>query len=78
MIAEYLTPNLKELDDIVLVNNKEIKFLKQALLNNSINYYLVNSFNEALNYIYNKYSDFNMEVVNILLENDLPDNYLMR
>lgn len=78
MIAEYLTPNLKELDDIVLVNNKEIKYLKQALLNNNINYYLVNSFNEALNYIYNKYSDFNMEVVNILLENDLPDNYLMR
>ena len=78
IIADYLTPNLKELDDIVLVNNKEIKNLKQSLQNNRISYYIANSFNEALDYIYNKYSDFNMEVINILLENDLPDNYLMR
>ena len=32
----------------------------------------------SLSYLKNKYSDFKNEYINILIENDLPDNYLMR
>lgn len=74
----YNICHFKELDDIVLVNNKEIKPLKNLLKQNNVNYTLVNSLNDGLNLIYSKYNEYHMEVINILLENDLPDNYLMR
>ena len=62
----------------MLVNNKELKYLKSLLNELKINYKLVSSYNEALSYLKNKYSDFKNEYINILIENDLPDNYLMR
>lgn len=77
-IALSIISSLDLLDDIVLVNNKELKYLKSLLNDLKINYKLVSSYNEALSYLKNKYSDFKNEYINILIENDLPDNYLMR
>ena len=77
-IALSIISSLDLLDDIVLVNNKELKYIKSILSELKIKYKLVNSYKEGLSYLKNKYYDFKNEYINILIENDLPDNYLMR
>ena len=78
LIMDKLSVCLDGLDDIVLVNNKEVKILKSILNKRNIKFVCVNSFVDALSYIKSKYVNFSYEYVNILIENDLPDNYLMR
>ena len=77
-IALSIISSLDLLDDIVLVNNKELKYIKSILNELKIKYKLVNSYKEGLSYLKNKYYDFKNEYIIILIENDLPDNYLMR
>ena len=77
-INEKLVVSLNGLDDIVLVNNKEVKKLKMLLNKRNISYKCVDSYSEGVKYLKNKYSSFNDVFVNVLIENDLPDNYLMR
>lgn len=77
-IAEKIIYSLDGIDDLILVNNKELKYLKSLLNKKNINYVLVDSYNAGINYLKSKYYSFNGECINILIENDLPDNYLMR
>ncbi len=77
-LAEKLAVTLKDLDEVLLINNKQIISLKKQLKQNNINYLVFDSLKDALKYLYNKYASFNQTYINILLENDLPDNYLMR
>lgn len=78
VIADKIVNSFLDLDDIVLVNNKELKRLKVLLNKRGIKYQCVSSFIEGVNYIKSKYLLFKSEYINILIENDLPDNYLMR
>ena len=77
-INEKLVVSLNGLDDIVLVNNKEVKRLKMLLNKLNISYKCVDSYSDGIKYLKNKYCSFNDVFVNVLIENDLPDNYLMR
>lgn len=77
-IAEKLVISLDGLDDVVLVNNKELKSLKSYLNRRNIKFKCVASYAEGVQYIKQKYFDFDSEYINVLVENDLPDNYLMR
>lgn len=77
-INERLAVSLDGLDEIVFVNNKEVKRLKVLLNKRNIRYKCVDSFSDAVKYLKDKYYSFSSVFVNILIENDLPDNYLMR
>lgn len=77
-INEKLSAVLNGLDDIVFVNNKEVKKLKMLLNKRNIRYKCVDSYSEGVKYLKDKYSSFSDVFVNVLVENDLPDNYLMR
>ena len=77
-INEELVASLYGLDDIVLVNNKEIRKLKGLLNKRNISYKCVDSFSDGVKYLKQKYCSFSDVFVNVLIENDLPDNYLMR
>ena len=77
-LIERITPSLKDLDEVILINNTFTNNLKNHLNKLNISYKLFNSLKDAFNYIKSKYYDFNKDYVNILLENDLPDNYLLR
>ena len=73
-----LIPNLLYLDEIIIIDNKSAQELISILREKDLNYLLFKSLNQAINYILNKYKTFKDYKINILLENDLPDNYLMR
>lgn len=62
-------------DEIILVKNKSSQYIKQRINKMSINFPVieVDSFFEANKYICREYN--NKEVV-VLIENDLPDNFL--
>lgn len=77
-LAKNISINLKDLDEVLLINNKQIIKLKKYLKQNNINFIVFNSLNAALKYLYQKYASFNATYINVLLENDLPDNYIMR
>ena len=77
-VSERLVVSLDGLDEIVLVNNKEVKRLKVLLNKRNIVYKCVDSFSEGIKYLKDKYCSFSTVFVNVLIENDLPDNYLMR
>ena len=73
-----LIPNLLYLDEIIIIDNKSAQELISILREKELNYLLFKSLNQAINYILKKYKTFKDYKINILLENDLPDNYLMR
>lgn len=77
-IADMIVSSLDGFDDVVFVNNKELKQLKSLLVKKNIKFKCVSSFLEGLNYLKKKYLGYKGEYINILIENDLPDNYLMR
>lgn len=78
LIATKIYSCLDGIDDVVLVDNKELKGLKLLLNKRGTKYKVVSSYLEGVNYLKHKYLDFDGEFVNILVENDLPDSYLMR
>lgn len=67
----------KGFDDIILVNNKSSKYIEEKLKEDNIRYKVFSSFKDAYSYVINKYNNTN-DVINILIENDLPDCYLER
>lgn len=69
--ASYL---LNTFDEIYLIKNKMTLFFEEVLKNKE-NYYIFNSFKEAYNYFKIKYQN---KEVSLLIENDLPDNFLER
>ena len=71
-IANYL---VNSFDDIYLINNKMSLYYRQVLDEHKQAYYVFDSFKEAFNHFKNKYKH---EEVNLLIENDLPDNFLER
>lgn len=71
-IADYL---VNSFDDIYLINNKMSIYYRQVLDEHKQAYYVFDSFKEAFNHFKNKYKH---EEVNLLIENDLPDNFLER
>ena len=73
-IANYIT---KDFDDICLIENKSIIYIEEVLKLNNIRYQKFSSFKMAYSYIMSKYNN-TKEIVNILIENDLPDCYLER
>ena len=77
-LCEEISTSLKDLDEVILINNTFTNTLKSYLNKLNISYKMYSSLKESFNYIKHKYYDFNNECVNILLENDLPDNYLLR
>lgn len=77
-IIERLVMYLNGIDDLILIDNKNIKLLTSYLVNRSISYLIFDNLKEALSFIKDKYSSFSNTKINILLENDLPDNYLKR
>lgn len=66
---------LNNFDDIYLIKNKITLFYQEVFDNNKEKYYIFNSFKEAYNYFKIKYKN---EEVSLLIENDLPDNFLER
>lgn len=66
---------LNNFDDIYLVKNKMSVYYQQVLDKNKQPYYTFDSFSEAFNHFKNKYKN---KEVNLLIENDLPDNFLER
>lgn len=65
---------IKDIDYIYLVENEAALFIKDYFIEHHfMNYELVSSFKEAYKKAVNKYSS-----ATILIENDLPDNYLRR
>ena len=77
-LCEEISLALKDLDEVLLITNSFTNTLKSYLNKLNIPYKMYSSLKESFNYIKLKYLDFNNECVNILLENDLPDNYLLR
>lgn len=70
-IAKYLTEGI---DYIYLINNEASKYIEKYLDKVCFkDYEVVNSFKKAYNKALNKYKEST-----ILIENDLPDNYLRR
>ncbi len=72
LAATYL---LNIFDDIYLIKNKMIKYYQKVLEENNEHYLIFNSFKEAFTYFKIKYKN---EEVSLLIENDLPDNFLER
>lgn len=68
-IAKYISSS--NIDKVYLIKNKVTKYY----IENLSNYLIFNSFIEAYNHLINTY---NKEEVCVLIENDLPDNYLER
>ncbi len=77
-LATTIAPALKDLDEVLLIDNKQIVPLKKQLKLNNINFLTFASLKAALQYVHHKYASFNATYINVLLENDLPDNYIMR
>lgn len=66
---------LNNFDDIYLIKNKMTIFYQEVFDSVKEKYYIFNSFKEAYNYFKIKYKN---EEVSLLIENDLPDNFLER
>lgn len=64
-------------DEIYLINNKSSQVIAQILKDKKINYLIFSSFKEAYLTILSKYNRSD-EIINILIENDLPDSFLER
>ena len=75
-INEKLSAVLNGLDDIVFVNNKEVKKLKMLLNKRNIRYKCVDSYSEGVKYLKDKYSSFSDVFVNVLVENSY--NHLIK
>lgn len=72
LAATYL---LNIFDDIYLIKNEMTKYYQKVLEENNEHYFIFNSFKEAFTYFKIKYKN---EEVSLLIENDLPDNFLER
>ena len=64
-------------DEIYLINNKSSEVIEQILKDKKRNYFIFSSFKEAYLTILSKYNRSD-EIINILIENDLPDSFLER
>ncbi len=64
-------------DEIYLINNKSSLIIEEVLKQNNKSYYKYNNFVDAYNNILSKYQD-SSTIVNLLIENDLPDSFLSR
>lgn len=73
-IASYITTAF---DEVCLIENKSTLYIEQILKEKDIKYQKFSSFKMAYSYITNKYNN-TKEIINILIENDLPDCYLER
>ena len=78
VVALKVVGSLDCLDDIILVNNKEVKSIKLLLCKKGIKFKCVSSYALGIRYLKEKYFGYCGEYINVLIENDLPDNYLMR
>lgn len=62
-------------DEIYLIKNKVTKYFINILEKHSKQYTICKSFREAINIVKQKYKE---EEISLLIENDLPDNFLER
>ena len=76
---ETIANKLNIFDEIYLINNQSSKYIYNQLLktNQTSIIHLFDSFKEAYQNILSKHLNQNYEV-SILIENDLPDNFLER
>ena len=76
---ENISKELFVFDEIYLINNQSSKYIYNYLqeINKTNNVYIYESFKEAYQHILSKHLNQNYEV-SILIENDLPDNFLER
>ena len=66
---------IKVFDEIYLIRNKNTKYYINILEAHSAQYIICKSFKDAISIVREKYKE---EEISLLIENDLPDNFLER
>lgn len=66
---------IKVFDEIYLIRNKNTKYYTNILEAHSAQYIICKSFKDAISIVREKYKE---EEISLLIENDLPDNFLER
>lgn len=75
---ELIATKLLNFDEIYLIDNYSSRYIKKKLEElNYLNIYTYNTYQQAYNEVLKKYHQKDFEV-SLLIENDLPDNYLER